>query len=103
MYTDIVIPDITGKADSGFHTLGGIGTSILTTAYLMTLSLKTSKSISLISWRSTHFGFNLFSQHKNVFQWDAYHPLVDRIPAATVARGGGVPARGVYLPRYSPL
>ena len=27
--------------------------------------------------------------NKNAFQWDAYHPLVDRIPACT-GQGGGV-------------
>ena len=27
------------------------------------------------------------SQYKNAFQWDAYRPLVDRIPACTA--GGG--------------
>ena len=37
------------------------------------------------------------TMHKNAFQWDAYRPLVNRIPACTVA--GGVPAQeGVYLP-----
>ena len=48
---------------------------------------------------------------KNAFQWDAYRPLVDHIPACTVARfemyrgvylpgvpAQGIPARGVYLP-----
>ena len=40
--------------------------------------------------------------NKNAFQWDAYRPLVDRIPACTVAWGctcqGGVHTqRGVYL------
>ena len=44
---------------------------------------------------------------KNAFQWDAYRPLVDRIPACTVVRGctclGGNCPRGctcwgVYLP-----
>ena len=49
----------------------------------------------------------VYSKHKNAFQWDAYRPLVDRIPACIVQgelhlpRGrctclGGVPA-GVYL------
>ena len=45
------------------------------------------------------------STYKNAFQWDAYRPLIDRIPARTVAGGyllGGVPAggtcQGVYLP-----
>ena len=33
---------------------------------------------------------------KNAFQWDAYRPLVDHIPACTVARGVYMP--GVYLP-----
>ena len=33
--------------------------------------------------------------NKNAFQWDAYRPLVDRIPACTAQRGGGVPAGGV--------
>ena len=35
--------------------------------------------------------------NKNAFQWDAYRPLVDRIPACTVAGGtcpGGEPAQG---------
>ena len=27
--------------------------------------------------------------NKNAFQWDAYRPLIDRIPACTVAGGGG--------------
>ena len=43
--------------------------------------------------------------YNNAFQWDAYCPLVDHIPACTVQGGvsqhalGGVPARGVvYLP-----
>ena len=47
---------------------------------------------------------------KNAFQWNAYRPLVDRIPACIVAGGEGVPAQegctcqgvpawGVYLPR----
>ena len=32
--------------------------------------------------------------NKNAFQWDAYRPFVDRIPACTVAGGGGgVPAQ----------
>ena len=45
---------------------------------------------------------------KNAFQWDAYRPLIDHIPACTVAGGGyppggctcpgGVPSKGVYLP-----
>ena len=30
--------------------------------------------------------------NKNAFQWDAYRPLVDRIPACTVCGGGGIPA-----------
>ena len=34
--------------------------------------------------------------HKNAFQWDAYCPLVDRIPACTVP--GGVPAGGCTCP-----
>ena len=43
------------------------------------------------------------NNNKNALQWDAYRPLVDRIPACTVAGGkvtaqGGVPAQGVYLP-----
>ena len=43
--------------------------------------------------------------NKIAFQWDAYRPLVDRIPACTVQRGctwlWGVylPGRGLYLPR----
>ena len=56
-------------------------------------------------------------QNKNALQWDAYHPLVNHIPACTVAREGvpawgvvpaqgvyqgGVPAWGVYLPRGVP-
>ena len=42
--------------------------------------------------------------NKNAFQWDAYHPLVDRIPACTVAEGvylpegRGVPAQGWGVP-----
>ena len=43
--------------------------------------------------------------NKNAFQWDAYHPLVDHIPASTVAGGtcpewyllGAVPGGWVYL------
>ena len=35
--------------------------------------------------------------HKNAFQWDAYRPLVDRIPACT-AHVEGVCPGGVYLP-----
>ena len=31
----------------------------------------------------------VYSKNKNAFQWDAYRPLVDRIPACTV--------QGVYL------
>ena len=54
-------------------------------------------------------------QNKNEFQWDAYCPLVDRIPACTVQgrclpRGclpGGVSAWGVYpsmqWARHSPM
>ena len=48
--------------------------------------------------------------NKNAFQWDAYRPLVDRIPACTVAWGctcqGGVHTQrrvyllGVYLPGW---
>ena len=46
-------------------------------------------------------------ENKNAFQWDAYRPLVDRIPAHTVRgvnlhRGylpGGVPAWGTPPPR----
>ena len=34
--------------------------------------------------------------NKNAFQWDAYCPLVDRIPACTV--GGVYLSGGVYLP-----
>ena len=34
---------------------------------------------------------------KNAFQWDAYHPLVDRIPACT-GQGGVCPGEGC-LPR----
>ena len=46
-------------------------------------------------------GMHSCCYHKNAFQWDAYHLLVDCIPACTVA--GGVPAwgctcLGVYLP-----
>ena len=37
-------------------------------------------------------GMHSCCYHKNAFQWDAYRPLVDRIPACTVA--GGVPAWG---------
>ena len=42
--------------------------------------------------------------NKNALQWDAFRPLVDRIPACTVAGGvpawAGVPAQGeVYLAR----
>ena len=46
---------------------------------------------------STH---HILVAHKNAFLWDAYHPLVDCIPACT-AQGGlhrGVSGRGgVYL------
>ena len=53
------------------------------------------------------------NSNENAFEWDAYRPLVDHIPACTVAGGGwvgvpvggctclgagGVPAQGVYLP-----
>ena len=36
------------------------------------------------------------SRQKNAFQWDAYRPLVDRIPACTVQEGSaqGVSASG---------
>ena len=37
-------------------------------------------------------GMHSCCYHKNAFQWDAYRPLVDRIPACTVA--GGVPTWG---------
>ena len=40
-------------------------------------------------------------EHKYAFQWDAYHPLVDRIPACTAHRGcvsQHALGRG-YLPR----
>ena len=42
------------------------------------------------------------SRNKNAFQWDAYRPLVDRIPAYTVQGGvclGGVSAPWGCLPR----
>ena len=42
----------------------------------------------------------LIQQNKIAFQWDAYCPLVERIPACTAeggGQGGGVPASGVYL------
>ena len=42
------------------------------------------------------------TENKNTFQSDAYCPLVDSIPACTVAGGvylpGGIPAWAVYLP-----
>ena len=49
------------------------------------------------------------SLNKYAFQWDAYRPLVDRIPAGTVQRGGlpkgvsaqGVSAQGVSAPGMS--
>ena len=34
--------------------------------------------------------------NKNAFQWDAYRPLVDRVPASTAQ--GGVSAQGGCLP-----
>ena len=41
----------------------------------------------------------VYSKNKNAFQWDAYRPLVDRIPAYTVQGAylnrGGVPAWGI--------
>ena len=44
----------------------------------------------------------LQNRNKNAFQRDAYRPLVDRIPACTVAMGvpawGHVLTWGVYLP-----
>ena len=56
------------------------------------------------------------SLNKYAFQWDAYRPLVDRIPAGTVQRGGlprvclppggvclGVFARGVSLLKVQKL
>ena len=48
------------------------------------------------------FECKILIQNENASQWDAYCPLVDRIPACTVAGGGvpaqgGVPARSVYL------
>ena len=43
------------------------------------------------------------NENKNAFQWDAYRPLVDHIPACTVVGGctcpGVVYLLGVYLPR----
>ena len=42
------------------------------------------------------FGFLMLN--KNAFQWDAYRPLVDRIPVCTVVGGVYLP-RGVYLPK----
>ena len=36
------------------------------------------------------------NNYKIAFQWDAYRPLVDRIPTCTAQ--GGVPTRGVFLP-----
>ena len=37
------------------------------------------------------------TENKIAFQWDAYHPLIDRILTYTVARGVYLP--GGYLPR----
>ena len=37
-------------------------------------------------------------RNKNAFQWDAYHPLVDHIPACT-AQGGGSAQAGGCQPR----
>ena len=36
------------------------------------------------------------TENKIAFQWDAYHPLIDRILTCTVARGVYLP--GGYLP-----
>ena len=51
--------------------------------------------------------FSILIVIKNAFQWDAYCPLVDRIPACT-AQGvylpGGVPAGGCTFPgMYLPV
>ena len=67
------------------------------------ICLNLSKSEAAVSYNiflreplcKTSTAFN-----KNAFQWDAYHLLVDHIPACTVA--GGVPAQGVYLPSGVP-
>ena len=42
------------------------------------------------------FKSHKFMENKNAFQWDAYHPLVDCIPACTAQ---GVSAQGRCLPR----
>ena len=34
------------------------------------------------------------ADNKNAFQWDAYRPLVDRIPACTAERGGSASGPG---------
>ena len=36
--------------------------------------------------------FQSYNVNKNAFQWDAHHPLVDRIPACTGQEGGCMPA-----------
>ena len=56
----------------------------------------------ILHWNAGDFEESVAVQYKNAFQWDAYRPLVDCIPACTVAGGGvparGVPTQGVHLP-----
>ena len=63
-------------------------------------------STILLDARQSIYGHTMY---RNAFQWDAYRPLVDRIPACTVQEGclprgeclpgGGCLPRGRCLPR----
>ena len=55
-----------------------------------------NKTYFILLHHGQTFSKSHYCTNKNAFQWDAYRPLVDLIPACTVAGGGW---EGVYLPR----
>ena len=67
---------------------------------ILSVSVSVNAPLNLLNFVRTKGKWN-FHQDKYAFQWDAYRPLVDCIPACTVC-GGGVSqhalGRGVCIP-----
>ena len=59
---------------------------------ILSVSVSVNAPLNLLNFVRTKGKWN-FHQDKYAFQWDAYRPLVDCIPACTVCGGGGcIPA-----------